>query len=82
MSEMGAVLLLICFPVATAAASVSTGAADDTDDVLLAELNNYSLGGGCTSLWSFEVLSHDSKLGCKIFLMAKKVNYDTETDVS
>ena len=53
---------------------IAVASAIGTDDnVLLAKLNDFYLGG-CTSLWSFEVLSHDSKVGCKIFLTAKKVN--------
>ena len=46
----------------TGARLLNVAANNPADDVLLAELNNYCLGGGCTSLWSFEVLSHDSKL--------------------
>ncbi len=76
------IAVLIFFLPAASTSVLATGADDITENVLLAELNNYCLGGGCTSLWSFEVLSHDSKMGCKIFPSAKKVNSQAETYAS
>ena len=56
-------VLLVAFVTAAVSGVLTTGTDDITENVLLAELNNYCLGGGCTSLWTFEILSRDSKLG-------------------